>query len=91
MTDELLDGEQLKTIIENQLEEGNPIRVKETLMRLVMTGTERSDAIELMACAMGLEMEAMVTSGNAFDLDSYCKKLDQLPDAPWLADIIDED
>ncbi len=86
-TEDLLDGEQLKTIVENQLEEGNPIRVKETLMRLVMTGTERSEAIDLMACALGLEMEAMVNSGNAFDRDSYCKKLEQLPDAPWLEDV----
>ena len=38
---DLLDGEQLKEIIENQITEGEPLRVKETLMRLMMTGTER--------------------------------------------------
>ena len=81
---DLLDGEQLKTIIENQLEEGNPLRVKETLMRLVMTGTPRDEAIELMACALGLEMEAMVSTDAPFNLASYCKKLDELPDAAWL-------
>ena len=85
MTDEdLLGGEQLKTIIENQLEEGNPLCVKETLMRLVMTGTPRDEAIALMACALGLEMEAMVSTNAPFNLEAYCKKLEELPDASWL-------
>ena len=87
LLDEILDGEHLKTIIENQLQESNPMRVKETLMRLMMTGTPRNEAIELMACALGLEMEAMVSANSPFNLVSYCKKLDELPNAPWLDDV----
>ncbi|WP_281646971.1 hypothetical protein [Parendozoicomonas sp. Alg238-R29] len=83
-TEDLLDGEQLKTIVENQLEEGTPIEVKEQLMRLVMTGTEKEDAIEMMACALGLEMEKMVSSGKPFDTKQYIAKLEQLPETPWL-------
>lgn len=86
LLDETLDGEHLKTIIENQLQENNPVRVKETLMRLVMTGTPRDEAIELMACALGMEMEVMVSTNAPFNLASYGKKLDELPNAPWLDD-----
>ena len=82
--EELLDGEQLKTIVENQLEEGNPIQVKEQLMRLMMTGTDRAEAIEMMACALGLEMEKMVSTGKPFNTKHYLAKLEQLPETPWL-------
>ena len=83
-TEELLDGEQLKTIIENQLEEGNPIELKENLMRLMMTGTDRAEAIDLMACALGLEMEKMVESGKPFNTKAYLAKIEKLPETPWL-------
>lgn len=87
LLEEILDGEQLKAIIQNQLQENNPVRVKETMMRLMMTGTPRNEAIALMACALGLEMEAMVSTNTPFNLVSYCKKLDELPNAPWLDDV----
>ena len=81
---DLLDGNELKTIIENQLNDGNPLKVKETLMRLMMTGTAREEAIELMACALGLEMETMVSNNEPFNTDRYSDNLDALPNAPWL-------
>ncbi|MGY0217464.1 hypothetical protein ACWJJH_08735 [Endozoicomonadaceae bacterium StTr2] len=84
---DLLDGEELKTIIENQLEEGNPLKVKETLMRLMMTGTPKEEAIELMACALGLEMELMVNNEEAFNLTRYSETLDMLPETPWIDDV----
>ncbi|WP_461538388.1 hypothetical protein [Spongorhabdus nitratireducens] len=84
---DLLDGEGLKTIIENQLEEGNPLKVKETLMRLMMTGTPKEEAIELMACALGLEMEQMVNNEESFNLTRYSETLDMLPETPWIDDV----
>ncbi|MTI13980.1 hypothetical protein [Sansalvadorimonas verongulae] len=83
-TEDMLDGEQLKTIVENQLAEGNPIEVKENLMRLVMTGTNREEAIDMMACALGLEMEKMVSTGKPFNTKQYLAKIEQLPETPWL-------
>ncbi|TON31325.1 hypothetical protein CGH58_25780, partial [Vibrio parahaemolyticus] len=43
MSDEnqFMQEAELIEIVENQLEDGNPIKVKETLMRLMMTGTPR--------------------------------------------------
>lgn len=83
-TEDLLDGEQLKSIVETQLEEGNPIELKENLMRLVMTGTDRAEAIDMMACALGLEMEKMVETGKPFSTKAYLAKIEKLPETPWL-------
>lgn len=49
--EDIMTGDMLVETVKNQLEEGNPIKVKETLMRLMMTGTAREEAIEMMACA----------------------------------------
>lgn len=53
---EFMQEEQLIEIIENQLEDGQPVKVKETLMRLMMTGTPREEAIAAMACALAIEV-----------------------------------
>ncbi|TON92183.1 hypothetical protein CGH47_14165, partial [Vibrio parahaemolyticus] len=52
MSDEnqFMQEAELIEIVENQLEDGNPIKVKETLMRLMMTGTPREEAVAMMAC-----------------------------------------
>ncbi len=81
---DLFDGEHLKTIIENQLEEGNPIQIKENLLRLRMTGTEREEAIEMMASALGVEMEKMMEKTKPFNTRAYIAKIEQLPETPWL-------
>ncbi len=54
MTDEMqfMQEADLIEIIENQLEDGNPIKVKETLMRLMMTGTPREDAVAMTASSI---------------------------------------
>ncbi|MCL6269369.1 hypothetical protein M3P05_05340 [Sansalvadorimonas sp. 2012CJ34-2] len=82
--EDLFQGDQLREIVENQLTEGNPIKVKETLMRLMMTGTERSDAIDYIACALGLELENVVNNGAQFNSARYAANLDALPEMPWV-------
>lgn len=52
--DEIMTGDMLVETVENQLVDSHPIVVKETLMRLMMTGTSREDAIEMMACALSI-------------------------------------
>ncbi len=54
--DEIMTGDMLVETVENQLAEGNPVKVKETLMRLVMTGTPRDEAIQMIACALSVEV-----------------------------------
>ena len=74
----------LLEIVANQLEDGEPIKVKETLMRLMMTGTEREEAIEYIACALSVEITDVVENGNTFDLKRYEKHLDLLPNLSWM-------
>ena len=46
-------------MVENQLADGHPLQVKATLMRLVMKGTPREEALQYIACALGAELMAM--------------------------------
>ena len=59
-------------------------KVKETLLRLCLTGHSRDEAIELIACALAPEMHAVVEQRQPFDLVRYEAHLGLLPDTPWL-------
>ena len=86
MTDEnqMMGEEQLIEVIENQLADGNPIKAKETLMRLMMTGTPREDAVAMMACAVAIEIFDVMKNDNEFDLKRYSENLDALPDLSFM-------
>ena len=43
--DDYMTEETLIETVENQIADGEPKKVKETLMRLVMTGTPREEAL----------------------------------------------
>ncbi|KLV07046.1 hypothetical protein ABT56_05640 [Photobacterium aquae] len=81
--EDIMTGEMLVETVENQLADGNPIQVKETLMRLMMTGTPREEAIEMIACALSVEVFDVVKNGGSFDLKRYAENLSALPDMPW--------
>jgi len=81
-----VDQSILFEVLENQLTDNNPKQVKETLMRLCMTGHSREDALELMACALAPEMHAVIELGQSFDLNRYVSHLALLPETPWLSD-----
>ena len=81
---EFMQEEQLIEIIENQLEDGQPIKVKETLMRLMMTGTPREDAIAAMACALAVEVFDVMKNGSEFDQKRYAEQLEMLPDLSFM-------
>lgn len=72
--------------IENQLADGEPKKVKETLMRLVMTGTPREEAIEWMACALAVEVMDVMQNGASFNDKRYSQHLDLLPNMDWMED-----
>ncbi|ELM6648075.1 TPA: hypothetical protein RQJ47_004725 [Vibrio vulnificus] len=86
MTDEMqfMQEADLIEIIENQLEDGNPIKVKETLIRLMMTGTPREDAVAMMACAMSIEIFDVMKNDGEFNLKRYSENLDYLPDLSFM-------
>ncbi|MBY7732037.1 hypothetical protein [Vibrio bathopelagicus] len=81
---EFMQEEQLIEIIENQLEDGQPVKVKETLMRLMMTGTPREEAIAAMACALAIEVFDVMKNGAEFNQKRYAEHLNMLPDLSFM-------
>ena len=82
-TPEFVDEETLLERMENQLADGHPLQVKATLMRLVMKGTPREEALQYIACALGAELMAMEAEQGPFNLVRYGEFLDSLPEMPW--------
>lgn len=78
-----MDGEAAIEIVENQIAENNPPRVKETLMRLMLQGIERDEALQYIACALCVELADVVNRDKPFNAERYHKNLDLLPDMPW--------
>lgn len=83
---DLIDQSLLFEVLENQLADGEPAFVKATLLRLCMTGHRREDALELMACALAPEMEAVIEQQQTFNLARYQQHLELLPQTPWLSE-----
>lgn len=81
---EFIEEGELLEIVENQLEDGNPLKVKETLMRLMMTGTSREDAVAMMACAVSIEIFDVMKNGGEFNLKRYSEHLERLPDLSFM-------
>lgn len=81
---QIFEEAQLIEVVGNQLEDGNPIKVKETLMRLMMTGTSREDAVAMMACAVAIEIFDVMKNEGEFNLKRYSENLDQLPDLSFM-------
>ncbi|CCN34008.1 hypothetical protein VINI7043_25147 [Vibrio nigripulchritudo ATCC 27043] len=82
----IMTDEHLREVVENQIADGDPIKVKETLMRLMMTGHSREDAIDMIACALMLEVFGVMKNDEAFNLKRYKEHLDELPQMSWLED-----
>ncbi|NEX89524.1 hypothetical protein G4923_12540 [Aeromonas rivipollensis] len=82
-TTEFFDEQTLLEMVENQLADGHPLQVKATLMRLVMKGTPRDEALQYIACALGAELMAMEADQGPFNLIRYAEFLDSLPEMPW--------
>ncbi|WP_371316342.1 hypothetical protein [Shewanella sp. NIFS-20-20] len=78
--------ETLIETVENQIADGEPKKVKETLMRLVMTGTPREEAIQWMACALAIEVSDVMLNDASFNETRYNKHLSALPNLDWMED-----
>ncbi|USE36170.1 hypothetical protein [Endozoicomonas sp. SCSIO W0465] len=86
-SDDLMGGEAVIEIVENQLAENNPARVKETLMRLMLEGVEREEAIQYIACALCVELVDVVNHQATFNEQRFNTNLDALPEMPWAEDL----
>ncbi|WP_122034009.1 hypothetical protein [Aliivibrio sp. EL58] len=84
--DDFMTEETLIETVKNQIEDGSPVAVKETLMRLVMTGNSREDAIEMMACALAVEVFDVMKNGAEFNQKRYKENLESLPDMSFMGD-----
>ncbi|AZG73383.1 hypothetical protein [Shewanella livingstonensis] len=84
--DSYMTEETLIEVVENQIADSEPKKVKETLMRLVMTGTPREEAIQLMACALAIEVFDVMKNGSSFNTIRYGQNLDALPNMDWMED-----
>ncbi len=84
--DSYMTEETLIETVENQIADGEPRKVKETLMRLVMTGTPREEAIEWMACALAIEVSDVMQNNASFNQARYAQHLDALPNLDWMED-----
>jgi hypothetical protein len=82
--EKIIDDEFLMETVENQLQDGEPIKVKETLMRLVMTGHNREDAVASIACALSIEIYDVMMNEGKFNIQRYSKHLDSLPDLSFM-------
>ena len=78
-----LAGEAVIEIIENQINDNNPPRVKETLMRLMLQGIDREEALKYIACALCVELVGVINDQTPFDEERYNRNLDLLPEMPW--------
>ncbi|MCL1060773.1 hypothetical protein MK852_01245 [Shewanella benthica] len=84
--DSYMTEETLIETVENQIADGEPKKVKETLMRLVMTGTPREEAIQWMACALAIEVVDVMKNASSFNEIRYSQHLDALPNMDWMED-----
>ena len=84
--DSYMTKETLIETVENQIVDGEPKKVKEPLMRLVMTGTPREEAIQWIACALAVEIFDIMKHEASFNAKRYDQHLDELPNMDWLDD-----
>ncbi|ABZ78105.1 hypothetical protein L2719_09515 [Shewanella schlegeliana] len=84
--DSYMTEETLIETVENQIADGEPKKVKETLMRLVMTGTPREEAIQWMACALAIEVSDVMLNNASFNEKRYNQHLDAMPNLDWMED-----
>nr|WP_086939166.1 hypothetical protein [Thaumasiovibrio occultus] len=87
--EEMMTGETLIEIVENQLEDGQPKQVKEALMRLMMTGHSREDALAFIASALAIEVFDVMKNDATFNEKRYAENLAVLPAMPWQDELED--
>ena len=73
-SDKTVRDAMLDTVL-NQLETGDPPEAKKTYDRLVAAGQSKNQALQLMAGALRVEMNRMLTEATPFDNKRYAELL----------------
>jgi len=70
-------------IVEDQLVQNYPREVGLTLDRLRDEGYSRDKAVQLIGCALSIEMMEMMKHDQKFNERRYWMNLERLPKLPW--------
>jgi Tfp pilus assembly protein PilF len=73
-SDKTVRDAMLDTVL-NQLETGDPPEAKNTYDRLVAAGQSKNQALQLMAVALRVEMNRMLSESTPFDNQRYAALL----------------
>jgi hypothetical protein len=76
-------GEAIIEAVENQLNDNNPPKVRQTLDRLLGLGISRKEALKHIACALSVEIFGALKNSEEFDPERYDRNLENLPEMPW--------
>lgn len=76
-------GEAIIEIVENQIRDNQPPKVRETLDRLLTLGICREEAIKYISCALSVEVFGVLKNSEEFNAERYARNLGSLPEMPW--------
>ena len=79
-SDKTVRDAMLDTVL-NQLETGDPPEAKKTYDRLVAAGQSKNQALQLMAVALRVEMNRMLSEATPFDNQKYAALLAKITPA----------
>ncbi len=78
MSDKTVRDAMLDTVL-NQIDRGDPPEARATYDRLIDGGASNSQALQLMAAALRVEMGRMLTESTPFDNARYAELLEKIP------------
>jgi len=78
MSDRTVRDAMLDTVL-NQIDRSDPPQARETYDRLIDGGASNSQALQLMAAALRVEMSRMLTESTPFDSARYAELLKKIP------------
>lgn len=74
--------EELKSVVDKQIEEGDPPETRDTCERLENAGYSEDEIKEMIATVLVVEMHTVVSEGQPFNRKRYAKMLHNLPTLP---------
>ena len=77
MTDKTVRDAMLDTVL-NQIDSNDPPEARNTYDRLIEAGASNSQALQLMAAALRVEMNRMLTESTPFDNERYSAALKKI-------------
>jgi hypothetical protein len=78
MTDKTVRDVMLDTVL-NQIDSNDPPEARDTYDRLIDGGRSNSQALQLMAAALRIEMDRMLKESSPFDNARYAALLKKIP------------